>query len=70
MLRYRAPSQDCNNSRWFGGALKPTSRLHRGTCVLLPASCSSAKTIEARVVATNYMVWTVKHLDGTGAFSA
>eukprot|EP01051_Picozoa_sp_SAG22_P011953 SAG22_NODE_1198_length_5193_cov_12.289360_6_plen_66_part_00 len=45
--------------------MKPSSRLARGTTVLYSTG-PGAELVEGEVWATNYLVWTVRHLDGSG----
>ena len=52
-----------NNERWFGGKLKENSKLRAGTRMLLPQP-RPGDGMEGEVVATNYVLWTVKHGDG------
>ena len=62
-----------NNKRWFGGKLRENSKLHPGTRLLVPVppprpgdgdSCSGDHGVKGEVVATNYVLWTVRHTDG------
>ena len=56
-----------NNTRWYQGKLKATSRLPLGTKLLYggPGGPDLQK-VESQVIATNYLSWTVRHLDGSG----
>eukprot|EP01052_Picozoa_sp_SAG31_P002781 SAG31_NODE_100_length_25264_cov_38.715359_16_plen_937_part_00 len=53
-----------NNSRMYDGRMKPASRLPVGTTVLF-ADGPGTKAVIGEVWATNYVVWAVRHLDGT-----
>eukprot|EP01052_Picozoa_sp_SAG31_P052963 SAG31_NODE_13339_length_876_cov_0.851995_1_plen_222_part_10 len=58
-----------NNQRWFGGKLTASSKLHVGTRLLIPKPLPKEGQLltggmQGEVVATNYVLWTVKHTDG------
>ena len=67
-VRFKVPAAaivELNNTRVFGGQLKGTSMLRRGTLLLIPSATGpTASVLEGTVVATNYSLWMVQHDDG------